>query len=325
MLHYNIYLKNYWEAQEDELEYVNYNEHFSKDEPCNIYLIGIRPRVAIEPSFIEIQDDLVKLKFLIQDKFSFNEVYGSLRLNRELKGKLEIETSFPFSRFNLKDDNGYFFEDKKDENLMKKGFRGKTFYALRNSFTEETSNIDDLEILYIGKSIRMDLSIPVVKRIKSHNKMQKILNKCTQEYLDKEVYIILCSFVKKITLMTESDKLDRFSSHEDMMKKLGKNIHDLNANNELTTQIAEAALIDYFNTTEFNIDYIGKFGHKSHTYYPNLKKSEISTVSVELDLSTLCNVFSKSVKPQCYHVVKFFPKHDLKRVNEIESDEFDLW
>jgi hypothetical protein len=325
MLHYNIFLKNFWESQEDEFAYVKYQEHFSTEEPCNIYLVGIRPRVVIDPSFFEIQEDTIKLKFLIQNKFSFEDAYVFLRLNRKIEGQFEIETSFPFSRFNFKDDKGYFYEIEQEGKLMRKGFKGKSFYALRNLLTEYDTRINDLELLYIGKSLKMDKSISPVKRLKNHSNVQRILQKCTQEYSDKEVYIILCSFVKKISLLTLSDKLGKFKNHDDMMGKLNKNFQDLKANNELTTQIAEAALIDHFDTKEFNKDFIGTFGNKSHTYYPNIKKSEISTVSVELDLTELCRVFSKSVKPSAYHIIKFFPKHDFKKVNDTSFDESEMW
>lgn len=219
MLHYNIYLKNYWEAQEDEFRFVKYNKHFSEEEPCNIYLVGIRPRVIIDPNFFEIKGEFVSLKFKIQKEHDFNEVIGLLPLWRKVKGTVKIESEFPYSRFNVKDENGYFFDKQHSDFVNDDEIAIKALYALRYSMHKTDINFNDLQILYIGKSLKMDKKISPVKRINNHEKIKKILFKCTQKYLDKEVYVILCSYVKKINLMALSEEFEEY-------KNSGKKILD---------------------------------------------------------------------------------------------------
>ncbi|PZR09992.1 MAG: hypothetical protein DI539_21495 [Flavobacterium psychrophilum] len=324
MLHYRIYLKNYWEAQEDEFSFVNYREHFSEDEPCNIYLVGIRPRVVIDPMYYELLEGAIKLKFRIQNKYSFTETFGTLPLNREVMGNLIIESEEPFSRFLIKDDIGYFAEDKFKELLKKNKAHGKSFYTLRDSMHDCDFKFNDLELVYIGKSHKMDKKISPVKRLSSHSKMQRILYSCTQKHFDKEVYIILCSFVKKIDLIAFPQSFKAYTTEDEMKSDLRNKLEILNANNLLTTQIAEASLIDYFDTKEYNKDFIGSFGSKKHTYYSNIINSEISTLSIELDLQDLCRVYSKSVEPMAYHKMAYFPKHNFKR-DEEGVDESIYW
>lgn len=326
MLHLNIYLKNYWEAQEDEFKYVNYDEHFSTDEPCNIYLVGIRPRVIIDPNYIVINEKSVELKFKIQQKHDFKEVLGLLPLHREVVGEIEIESDFPYSRFNLKDKNGYFFDKEHDRFVNNNQVRVKSLYALRYSSHNSDINFNDLELLYIGKSLKMDTKVSPVKRIKNHEKIKNILYNCTQKYLDKEVYVILCSYVKKIDLLATSEEFAIYhNSKENIMADLKKNIEDLNATKELTTQIAEAGLIDYFNTKEFNVDFIGTFGKNTHAYYPFVKKSKLSSIVIETDLTDLCKTYSKTTEAKYYHMVKYFPKHNYLKATEITPDEFSKY
>ncbi len=326
MLHFNIYLKNYWETQEDEFRFVNYNKHFSEEEPCNIYLVGIRPRVIIDPNYFEIDGEFVKLKFKIQKEHNFHEVIGLLPLKREVKGIVRLESEFPYSRFNIKDENGYFFDKQHPDLVNDNEIAVKALYALRYSMHKTDMNFNDLQILYIGKSLKMDKKISPVKRINNHEKIKKILFKCTQKYLDKEVYVILCSYVKKINLMAMTEEFAEYkNSGKKILEELRKNIEDLNATKELTTKVTEAALIDYFDTKEFNVDFIGSFGKKTHSYYQAVEKSKFSSIIVETDLTNLCRTYSQTIEPKYRHIVKYFPKHNYLKSTEITDDEFNMY
>ena len=90
MLSLRIYLKNYWETQNDELKFVNYEAHFTKTEPCNIYIVGSRPRVIIDTTYCKIVDDCIELIFKIQEGHNYRNIKGRLKLNRTTKGKVVL-------------------------------------------------------------------------------------------------------------------------------------------------------------------------------------------------------------------------------------------
>lgn len=323
MLHLRLYLKNYWESQEDEFSFVKYETHFSSEAPCNIYLVGIRPRVIIDPEYLKVEGSIIELLFKIQDKYKFKEIKAKLPLNRPIEGHLIIESTPPYSRFNIRDDKGYHFD--KEIYSDKNSIEGKAIYALRQSEFESDINFNDLEILYIGKSVKMDKKISPLKRVQNHYKIQKILQKCTNKYFDKEVYILLCSFVKKLDLLAPTEHLQLYKNGTSLIDKLEKDILTLNATHELTTQLSEATLIDYFNTREFNQDFIGSFGRNTHSYFPYVKKSQISTITLEVDLTKLCRVYSQTIKPKNYHSVKYFPKDNFLKTTEKLDNEFDKY
>lgn len=115
------------------------------------------------------------------------------------------------------------------------------------------------------------------------------------------------------------------NSGKKILEELRKNIEDLNATKELTTKVTEAALIDYFDTKEFNVDFIGSFGKKTHSYYQAVEKSKFSSIIVETDLTNLCRTYSQTIEPKYRHIVKYFPKHNYLKSTEITDDEFNMY
>ncbi len=322
MLHYSVYLENYWEAQKDEFSFVDYEKHFSEEKPCNIYLIGIRPRVRINPNYIKVIDEeLIELEFKIQKEDEFEIVIGKLPTNRKINGNVKIESDYPHSRFRLKDEDGYllndlYFGQKIDDVNI------KSFYALRNcndqGINKEYNNLD---VLYIGKSLRMDKKVSPKIRLQVHHKLQKILERCNESYIDKEVYIILCSFVNKVNMIATTEELKKIGNGNAILDKLENDNSRLKNGISLLTTVSEAALIDYFNTREYNSTFIGSFGKNTHSYYGNIKDSNISRIVLEVDLSGLCRTFNSETPAKFYHKVDYFPSDGFRK--EKEEKDFD--
>lgn len=312
MLKLRLYLENYTETQDDEMTFTSYDSHFSESSPCNIYIVGSRPRVIIDNNFCEVENNHIKLLFKVQKGHDFQEIYGKIPLNRVPSGKIVIESNFPFSRFNLKDDSGYFFDKADYPNNEEVNL--KASYALRVAEIDtENFYFSDLKALYIGKSLKQDKRISPVKRVKSHSRIQAVLNKCVAKYTDQEVYILLCSFVHKVDLIATSEELREIGNKTKITERIQKDLATLNANTELMTQISEAALIDYFNTKEFNCDFIGSFGRKTHFYYQPIIKSKLDYISLEIDTTKLSRIYTDSIEAKYFHSLKYFPKEQFKR------------
>ncbi|WP_396196124.1 hypothetical protein [Flavobacterium sp.] len=311
MVDFKIFLENYFEAQDDELEFVNYSEHFI-DAPCNIYIIGCRPRVTIDKDYLVHNKNEIELLFKVQNEFNFIETKGKLPLEREVKGDLMLETNFPYSRFNIKDDLGYFFHGSEYQN--KKDLKLKASYSLRVSNTDfDKTLINDFKALYIGQSIKMNKKLSPIKRLKSHSNFQRILSKCVSEYVDKEIYLILCSFVGKVGLSTVPEELLKVGDIGSYLRKLNSESNELTNDTKLITDIAEAALIDYFDTRNFNSDFIGSFGKKTHSYFKTLNESIVDKLVVEIDLNNLCRIYSDSIERKKHHGIAYNIKKDFQR------------
>lgn len=320
MLTLKIYLKKFWESQSDELEFVNYEKHFTNSEVCNIYIVGSRPRVIIDITYCEVVDNCVDLIYKIQDGHNYKTVKGRLPLNRTIKGKVILESEFPNSRFTLKDDVGYLFDE--DDFIKDSNLKIKAGYALRQSQVEEDiSEYTNLNILYIGKSLKMDKTISPVERVKNHKKIQMILDKCNTTYIDKEIYIMLCAYVKKIDLISEIEDLLKIGDTNKILEKANKDLEALNATKELITQVGEAGLIDYFKP-EFNNDYIGSFGRNTHTYYKYINRANLNNIVIETDLrESGTKVYTKTISPKFHHGSEYNPKFNYER-NDFSADHF---
>ena len=250
MLKYRVFLENYWEAQFDEFNSVDYTMHFTNDKPCNIYLVGIRPRVMIIPeSFKVINKKVIKLTFAIQyDLREIEEKTLEILLPRELVGKAILKSEKPYSRFQILDDIGAVFEQL--EFTRDKSTEAKAFYVLRNNLfdPDELREINDLEVVYIGQSLKMDKTISPTKRVISHKKIQQVLEKCNRKYIYEEVYILLCSFVQKVSLFLDSHEVD-LKNGQNNFELLQKDSQQFDEKSpQFRTNVAEAALIDYFDT-----------------------------------------------------------------------------
>lgn len=308
MLNLTIYLENYWESQSDELGYVNYETHFSEKAPCNIYIIGSRPRVVIDEKYLKQSTDEIELLFKVQEGFNFKEVYGKVKLQRQIKGEVLIESEFPHSTFRIKDDNGYFVDPSYSEQKF------KAFYALRNSQVNGDKRIfTDFKALYIGKSLKMDKKVSAVVRLNSHKKLQMIATKFTTKYIDKEIYFLLCSFIGRVDLRAMDTEIQALGTVEKLLEKIRSDNNALNPDLKMVTQVAEAALIDYFNTKEFNTDFIGSFGRPNHLYYKPVIASKIDTISVEIDLNNLGRIYSDTIAPHKHHGIEYKPREKFAR------------
>lgn len=308
MLNLTIFLENYWESQSDELEYVNYEAHFSEKAPCNIYIIGSRPRVVIDEKYLKQSTDEIELLFKVQEGFNFKEIYGKVKLHRPIKGEVKIESEFPHSTFSIKDDNGFFVDPSYPDQKF------KAFYALRVSNANcDRSLFSDFKALYIGKSLKMDKTVSAAVRLKSHKKLQMVATKCTTKYVDKEIYFILCSFVGKVDLRAMDTEIKALGTTEKLIEKIRTDNKALNPDIKMITQVAEAALIDYFNTKEFNSDFIGSFGRPTHLYFKPVIASKIDTISVEIDLNNLGRIYSDTIAPHKHHGIEYKPKEKFAR------------
>ncbi|GAA0875189.1 hypothetical protein GCM10009118_15980 [Wandonia haliotis] len=314
MLKYRVYLENYWETQFDEFNYVDYSQHFTEDKPCNIYMVGIRPRVMIDPrSFEVINSTAIMLTFIIQyDLKEYDEKRIEVKLPREISGTANLVSNKPYSRFQITDNKGDIFEDI--ELLGDSGIHAKAFYVLRNNLSDEDeiAEINDLEVVYIGQSLKMDKTLSAMKRLGHHQKAQKVLERCNREFIYNEVYILLCSFIQKVDLITDSEELTKVDGQDKLFKAIEES-KSLEDETKFRTDIAEASLIDYFDTKDFNSDFIGSFGRKTHKYYKKLILSSISEVTLEVDLTKLCYMYSQTINRKNYHSVSYAPHSNFQK------------
>lgn len=289
------YLKNHQLTQIDEFDKVNFKEFFDENNPANIYFILSKRRIAINPNYIDFSDTHVELEFDIQDKNKIEK--QRLRIEHYYPGlkEMKIISNYPYNYFEVKD----------EENTTLYG--GKTAYFLDVHYNKlKQSDLIDYEILYIGQSLDIHTSVPVIKRIKKHETFIKILADYNLKHPDKEVFLLFASFVQNntlemlgsIPLSTEDEVVDI-----EKFKRLASNPSKFTKKGRIT--LIEGGLINYFKP-EYNEKFKHNFPSEDHIGYQECYNADINTFILNLDVVAFRNRIYTSINDRKnYYEIKY--------------------
>jgi hypothetical protein len=300
----NLQLLNYQIAQQDELDIIDFETQFNSENPCTIYFICTRQRIIIDYTYIKKKGDQVELRFKVQSEFNFSDYLILLNLP-DVVGNLSINTKFPFNYFELRDEKGIIYG-------------GKSAYIIEQFKNQlKNSEFTDYNVLYIGQSVDEIDSIPTVKRIKKHDKLQLIYSEAVKNYPDKEIYLLLASFKQTNYLELRGDTvISRENEYKDSEKFEKLIFNPSKFTLEQRTTFCEAALIKYFQP-KYNKEYKGTFPDKKHKSYSECYDSDINSIMIELDFSGVKSMFfSEMVNRKVYHNAHFYlhDKNERRRM-----------
>lgn len=298
----NLYLASYQITQQDELELLNLDAIFTSQNPCNIYFICSRPKIAIDASYIESSQNRIKLRFRAQNQDQYIEHYVDVPLGVKVSGRLQIESRHPYNCLKLVDDEKTIYE-------------GKSAYIL-SAFSEKPWSIPCLHhnVLYVGQSVDDVETVPTIARIKKHERLQEIYSDALQRFPDKEIYLILASFRQNnllhlhggVPTMQRYDAID-----EKKFMRLARNPSKLRLRQKTT--LCEAAFIRYFQP-KYNVEYKASFPSRNHKSYSECYQLDINTVVIELYTTPSPVIFySDFVARKHYHRAEFHMHTDVER------------
>ena len=166
--------------------------------------------------------------------------------------------------------------------------------------------------MYVGQAIGKNGKRITVDRLKVHEKAQKIYFDTQNRFPDYEVWFLSLTF--ETSLMTVFDPRTFYNPElmeEDLEHQLKIESSPISFDQQIT--ILEAALINYFDTSEFNKEYLD-FPSKNHISYDELYSLDFNSVGFELSTKSLnTKLFSKSIEPNFLHYKKFFLHNQSER------------
>ena len=274
-------------------EFDDIERQAAKDElkAYNLYFICQRNKIGINPDYIKINKNSIELEFEVYDNRGNYNVPFVIK-NTFNSNSLSIKSKYPYDNFELINENNesvYFNKSTYvlDECLFDDNF---SFIVPRPSFL-------DFDILYIGQSMR-NSNKPVIDRLKmSHKTLKKIIKE--EENIDKDIYIILCSFImdgiieikgETINIEVESERLNNFI-------KIG-----LKLTPRQETTLTEAALIKYFQP-KYNVHYKNSFPKKHNKSYDECYKLDLNSISIRINSELI--FFSESIETNNNHLINF--------------------
>ena len=175
----------------------------------------------------------------------------------------------------------------------------------------------DLEVLYVGQAFGSKGERITIDRLKSHDKAQKIYFDTQNSFPDYEIWFL--SIVFEHNLYTTLNLNSQLSDEEILSssKKQNQVSEAIFSLNQFIT-VVEASLIKYFDTYEYNKEYLN-YPSPEHTSYRECYKMDFnSTVISVTTYSIHSKLFSKKVGPNFTHHKTFFLHTDTDR-----KDMFD--
>ena len=285
-----MYCNNNIILQQDSLpEIINY---YDGDPPdFHIYMICKRPRFLIKPDDVEINDETIRVKLLIQKKDSYEKINFEIP-NDKAEGKVRYYSSeYPYSISS-------FLDSEKRPLFVSKT---SLFVTMFSKYPIEESN---LEILYIGQAFGENGERTAIDRLSSHSTLQKIYSEAMNNFPDHEIWLMLCSFSPAIITAIDGRSQEFEKSDEDD----DEHVHQI-LSNPLSLQqkinFTEAALIRYFQPP-FNEKFKNYFPSKKHKSYSDCYEIDLNSVFVELGSDNLnCMLKSRIVAPTWTHFIHY--------------------
>lgn len=280
--------------QQDDLELED-NIKLLSSYPCHIYSICSRPKIKIDRETLKINDNFIEGNLLIQIEDEHKAIPFKRANNENSESKVtSFETKYPYTSVSFLMSNGQSYSD------------GKLGY-LYSSIINKYDALFNLKVLYIGQAFGEDGNRIAPDRLFAHSTLQKIYQKALNNNPDKDIWIILWTYIPKLisfthsTLPVNKENLIQNEAHYD-------NVIEKPISLEQRVNFTEAAMIKYFQP-EYNDKFKEHFPSKRHTSYKECFDLDINSVSFELETSSLVTqLYSDVVEPKFVHIGQF-PLH----------------
>lgn len=219
---------------------------------------------------------------------------------------LVMDSSYPYSVFFIKDDNGKILSE------------GKVALILPRLISDPWKFLG-LEILYIGQSYGKDGSRNACDRLKSHSTLQGIYSEAISQSPDCDIWIVLCEFTGSLVCSFDGSSGEYITTEEDDIEHI-KSVFGSKISEQQRINFTEAALIKYFQPP-YNKQYRDTFPNSAHSTYSECYDIDLNMVCVELNTQNIhAMVYTENIEQKPVHFCEF-PLHSREdRVYMFDTD-----
>lgn len=272
-----------------------------KQYPLHIYMICKSPIIYLDNKKTKITKEKIELTFYTNIEKERKNIKVST-INNPISEIGKIECPYPHTRiFCTQPDGSYHSEIKTNLLLRILSMQDKVYYKEL-----------DFEVLYVGQAFGEDGKRITVDRLKTHEKAQKIYFDTQQKFPDFEIWFLSMTIIPELmTMFRAKANMTDEDIDQDWVKQEEINTKPISTNQLIT--ITEASLINYFNTYEYNKEYLN-YPSKEHKSYDQCYKLDFNSTSFELSTESLnTRLWSKSVDPEFIHHKNFFLHNNSER------------
>jgi len=279
--------------QQEQLDELS-GDLFNEEEPCHIYMIGRRPRIALDPDSLLFTNQTIEGRFLLQhgNKFESHEFVTKHPFGTS---NVKVDCKYPHSEFKFLDSSGKILLAGKSAVLMSK--INSRFWPMLN-----------LEVLYIGQSYGVDGARTAPQRLKEHSTLQSIYAEAIKNTPDQEIWLVLWAFEPMLAISIDGRSNQQFLTNDEEDDQHAEQVVRQLINEQQQINFTEAALIRYFQP-EYNTIYRNSFPNPAHKTYSECYDIDLNSVGVEIHTEELgCQLWSSSADAKWQHLM-FFPLH----------------
>ena len=277
-------------------------EEEMRQHPLHLYFICRTPKIFLDINKTKIYKDHIDYVFYSTVN-GVREDYSMTTENaRNPIGNIECE--YPHTLV-----KAYNWSGK----LVTEGKVNLIFHSL-NMQRHIMPNILDMEVLYVGQAFGTDGNRITIDRLKNHEKALLIFDATQQKFPDYEVWFLSMS-VEPTIMSAMIFTPNSFSAEELEQIKDGDINYVYPESIPTKEQItaAEAAFIKYFNTTEYNKEFLDF--PKESKRFEECYNSDLNSIGIQLSTfdSIGMRLFSKAVPASGIHSHTFFLHEGKKR------------
>ena len=270
---------------------------FDRVRSCLIYLICSRPIISIVPGTIEkVKDHFqFEIKHHKSGKEKTCKVTAPKGVVVDLDGRIEV-SGFPHKEILSYDPDG---------NLVVQTLISNFVHLL----TGLPEDISHHEVLYVGKGT----SDCAVDRLNGHSTLERILADVLRSEPEKEIALMLYNFEMKKDAISITGIREKAEIRGESAKEHYSKIFEFKPSIDEQACIAEALLINYFNTRKYNSDFTKGLSRSQKTL-SSIYEFDFDAVVIELDNENIgfLKIYSTEVKPNYYH-------HALLDIRKLEG------
>lgn len=277
-------------------------EHINelRQYPLHIYLICKAQKIKYDAGRTQITPETITHNFYTELGGIREDIF--IPMLNDL-GITKITSDYPFNLLTTFNSNGdVIFESKANLLLAILSSQSGNYYEALNQ-----------EVLYVGQAFGKDGSRITIDRLKTHEKAQKIYFDIQSKFPDYEIWFLSMSFNElRITMFKPwGDKIDKSKFFEELAQ------HEMVASTAISMDqkitITEACLIKYFNTYQYNKEYLN-FPSPEHSTYDECYKLDFASAAFELTSHSVnLKLFSQDVAPSFVHYKSYYLHSDPDR------------
>ncbi|EOU1683157.1 MAG: hypothetical protein E7J22_00790 [Clostridium perfringens] len=283
---------------------VEYLDLLSKNNSrYHIYMILSTPKISVKD--ISKSDNGINFtlirhlgekdeKFIFKDIDIIGNIIGmniDLGMNIDYS-KVEIRSQYPYNSINIKINKEYlkkFYNEQIKNNIKLNKSQIMNLVNLKidtqELFDMNYKYIDnnyEMEVLYVGQAYGENGKRTAIERLKSHEKLQKILIDCNATYPHKRIYVLLLEMSSQIFSNFNGISSEFICSEEESFEHFNRVMSTLPKENQIIN-ITEAAIINYFKP-KYNVNFIDNFPSVKHKGYSQYYDLDYNCITVELDM-----------------------------------------